>query len=74
MVGCVGYIDGNARVGIANFGSSVDVAAPGGDSSRDADGDGYVDGVLSTLGDDSSGTVEDPDKIVRMRVKADIEN
>ncbi len=36
----------------SNFGSRIDVAAPGGDTTVDRDGDGYVDGVLSTLGDD----------------------
>ncbi|MBI4773682.1 MAG: S8 family serine peptidase [Deltaproteobacteria bacterium] len=42
----------------SNFGDSVDVAAPGGDTSVDIDGDGYPDGVLSTLGDDSiSGSI-----------------
>ncbi|MCZ6882015.1 MAG: S8 family serine peptidase [Gammaproteobacteria bacterium] len=37
----------------SNFGTTVDVAAPGGDASQDVNGDGYGDGVLSTLGDDS---------------------
>ncbi len=37
----------------SNFGSKVDVAAPGGDTSVDRNGDGYADGVLSTLADDS---------------------
>ena len=32
----------------SNFGSYVDLAAPGGDLSDDLDGDGYNDGVLST--------------------------
>ena len=32
----------------SNFGSYVDLAAPGGDLSDDLDGDGYRDGVLST--------------------------
>ncbi len=32
----------------SNFGSYVDLAAPGGDLSVDLDGDGYGDGVLST--------------------------
>ncbi len=41
-----------------NFGSWVDIAAPGGNSSADLNGDGYPDGVLSTSGDDSSGTVQ----------------
>jgi serine protease len=34
----------------SNFGSSVDIAAPGGDNSVDRNGDGYPDGVLSTGG------------------------
>ena len=33
----------------SNYGSSIDVAAPGGDFQRDVDGDGYSDGVLSTF-------------------------
>lgn len=33
----------------SNFGSTIDVAAPGGDLSADLDGDGYPDGVLSTI-------------------------
>jgi len=37
----------------SNFGNTVDIAAPGGDTSVDIDGDGFPDGVLSTLGDDS---------------------
>ena len=34
----------------SNFGSSVDVSAPGGQSFADANGDGIGDGVLSTVG------------------------
>ena len=41
----------------SNFGITIDVAAPGG-SSTDTNGDGYMDGVLSTSGDDSSGSIE----------------
>ncbi|MEX2488743.1 MAG: S8 family serine peptidase, partial [Pseudomonadales bacterium] len=37
----------------SNTGAGVDVAAPGGDTSTDLNGDGIADGVLSTLGDDS---------------------
>jgi serine protease len=37
----------------SNYGSDVDVAAPGGDSG-DLNGDGYPDYVLSTCGDDSA--------------------
>jgi serine protease len=36
----------------SNFGSGIDVAAPGGDLSANLDGDGFPDGVLSTLGND----------------------
>ena len=39
----------------SNFGNTIDVAAPGGDTRRDVDGDGYTDGVLSTGGSDSNG-------------------
>lgn len=35
----------------SNFGSTIDVAAPGGDFSKDS-------GIMSTLGDDSTGTTE----------------
>ena len=40
----------------SSYGSSVDVTAPGGDMSVDLNGDGFVDGILSTVADDSSGT------------------
>ena len=36
--------------GYSNFGATVDVAAPGGQSFLDANGDGFGDGVLSTVG------------------------
>lgn len=42
----------------SNFGQTVDVAAPGGDTSVDASGDQYPDGVLSLSVDDTSGTRE----------------
>jgi serine protease len=45
------------RAPYSNFNAFVDIAAPGGDMSHDLNGDGYGDGVLSTRGDDSSGTV-----------------
>ena len=41
----------------SSYGQTIDIAAPGG-SSSDTNGDGYVDGVLSTVGDDSSGSIE----------------
>ncbi len=37
----------------SNFNNAVDIAAPGGNTSVDLNGDGYSDGVLSTLADDS---------------------
>jgi serine protease len=37
------------RAPYSNFGSRVDVAAPGGDTSGDKNADGYSDGILSTL-------------------------
>jgi serine protease len=39
----------------SNRGATVDIAAPGGDTSTDINGDGIADGILSTLGDDSDG-------------------
>ncbi len=41
----------------SNYGSTIDVAAPGGDSG-DYDGDGYTDLIWSTCGDDSTGTIK----------------
>ena len=46
------------KASYSNFGATVDVAAPGGDSTPDINGDGYPDGVLSTFGDDSSGSIQ----------------
>lgn len=42
----------------SNFGTTIDVAAPGGDASADQNGDAIGDGVLSTLGRDGAGTIE----------------
>jgi len=39
----------------SNFGGTIDIAAPGGDFSRDVDGDGFPDGVLSTFFQDGGG-------------------
>ena len=41
----------------SNTGSAIDVAAPGGDTSVDINGDGYSDGILSTGGTIESGRV-----------------
>ena len=42
------------RAPYSNFGSEIDIAAPGGDTSADLNGDNFADGVLSLLKDDSS--------------------
>ncbi|HUT41135.1 MAG TPA: S8 family serine peptidase [Gammaproteobacteria bacterium] len=42
----------------SNFGAQIDIAAPGGDTATDINGDGYPDGVLSTSGDDSTGSIQ----------------
>ncbi|MBF0266380.1 MAG: S8 family serine peptidase [Gammaproteobacteria bacterium] len=44
-----------ARSPYSNYGSRIDIAAPGGDTSQDLNNDGYADGVLSTLVDGSTG-------------------
>ena len=41
----------------SNFGSAVDVAAPGGDTTKDLDNDGHNDGVLSPAAGDSGGPI-----------------
>lgn len=41
----------------SNYGTWIDVAAPGGNVSVDLTGDGYGDGVLSTLADQSKGII-----------------
>ena len=43
------------RAPYSNFGSTIDIAAPGGDTSVDRNGDSFADGVLSTLFDDTVG-------------------
>ncbi|MDX1656481.1 MAG: S8 family serine peptidase, partial [Candidatus Competibacteraceae bacterium] len=45
------------RAPYSTFNRFVDVAAPGGDMSRDLDGDGRSDGILSTWTDDGQGTL-----------------
>ena len=46
----------NNRAPYSNFGTKIDVAAPGGSQGVDLNNDGFGDGVLSTLVDDSSGS------------------
>lgn len=40
----------------SNYGSTIDIAAPGGDASSDKNGDFRADGIFSTYVDDSSGS------------------
>jgi serine protease len=47
---------GNNLAPYSNFGTNIDIAAPGGNTLVDNTGDGQPDGVLSTLVDDSSGS------------------
>lgn len=47
----------NQRTDYSNFGLTVDVAAPGGDSGQDIDADGIPDGVLSTIGSDRENSI-----------------
>ncbi|MDF0748819.1 S8 family serine peptidase [Marinobacter sp. 71-i] len=55
----VGAVDGgSARASYSNIGQSVDVVAPGGDASRDANQDGTADLIISTWGRDDTGTFE----------------
>lgn len=49
----------NSLAEYSNFGSRIDVAAPGGEIRYDINGDGQNDGVLSTSVDDSSGAREE---------------
>ena len=54
----VSAVDLNANLApYSNFGRRIDVTAPGGNTGRDDNGDGNPDGVLSTVGDDSSGRI-----------------
>lgn len=52
--GCTGVVSvssvgvGRTRAPYSNFGTAVDVAAPGGDMSVDRNGDGAYDGIFST--------------------------
>lgn len=46
------------RASYSSYGDFVDVAAPGGDTTADLDGDGYGDGILSTLGSERRRTGE----------------
>ncbi len=52
----VGAVDGaGERSSYSNIGPSVDLVAPGGDASRDANQDGVADVIISTWGTDDGG-------------------
>lgn len=48
----------NTLAGYSNTGTTIDVAAPGGSTNTDLNGDGIGDGVVSTIGDDGGGNVQ----------------
>lgn len=51
----VSAVDINANLAwYSNSGPTIDLAAPGGDTTADLNGDAFPDGVLSTCGDDTS--------------------
>lgn len=53
----VSAVDSQAELAsYSSYGASVDVAAPGGNTGADLDGDGYADGVLSTCGEEAAGS------------------
>lgn len=55
----VGATDFNgSRAPYSNYGAALDVMAPGGDTDADANGDGFPDGVLSPVLNDSNGTFD----------------
>jgi len=52
----VSALDAGAQLApYSNFGTQIDIAAPGGNASVDLTGDGFSDGVASTVVDDSEG-------------------
>jgi serine protease len=48
----------NEIANYSNFGSDIDIAAPGGSNISDLNGDGINDGVISAMGDDSGARIE----------------
>ncbi|MCG8382536.1 MAG: S8 family serine peptidase [Gammaproteobacteria bacterium] len=51
-VSAVGF--DKSKASYSNYGTAIDIAAPGGETSVDLNADGYADGVLSTAADDSN--------------------
>ena len=55
----VGATDlGGGRAPYSNFGATVDVVAPGGNTKTESNGDAYPDGVFSTHADDSGELIQ----------------
>jgi subtilisin family serine protease len=55
----VGAVDlDRGRAPYSNFGTTLDFVAPGGNTAVDRNGDGFVDGVLSTIFDDRTAPAE----------------
>ncbi len=55
VVGVGAVAQNSQRAPYSSFGAHVDVVAPGGDTNADLDGNGYPDGILGTVADDSAG-------------------
>jgi serine protease len=49
VIGVIATGPGNRLAAYSNFGAPFDLAAPGGDTRVDADADGFLDGVFSTI-------------------------
>ena len=45
------------RASYSNFGGTIDLSAPGGNTGTDINGDGVGDGVVSTIADDGTNTI-----------------
>ena len=48
----------NTLAGYSNRGTTIDIAAPGGNNGSDINGDGVGDGIVSTIGEDNTGHVQ----------------
>lgn len=57
VVGVGAVAQNSLRAPYSNYGSHVDLVAPGGDTTADLDGNGVPDGILGTVADDSAGMI-----------------
>jgi serine protease len=58
VIGVAAVDSADSPAPYSNYGAAnVDLSAPGGNLSADLNADGFPDGILSTVGDDSSGTI-----------------